>query len=151
MEHLQNGFAWHCYGCGQCNERGLKARTVKTRDGYLCQWHPGDEHVAHPGKTHHGLITTICFCHGAWAATAERYHLEGKTIEDPLEYFYVNRSINYEIDKPIAVNSSVSILADVSLGADDTARVGFEIRVDRDLCAVAETTLVRVHATTMAF
>lgn len=150
-KHLQQEFFWHCYGCGKCNEKGLQAETVKTDDGYLCEWFTLKDHVAHPGKYHHGLITTICFCHGAWAATAESYDLEGKEIFNPLEYFYVNHRIGYEILKPIKLNSTARILAKVSLALNNTAEVSFEISVENELCATAKTELKKVYANEMEF
>ncbi len=148
---LQQEFSWHCYGCGKCNETGLQAETVKTEKGYLCKWYTNADHVAHPGKYHHGLITTICFCHGAWAATAESYEVVGKKITNPLDYFYVNRSINYEILKPISLKSTISILANVSLDSNNSATVEFDIRLGEELCARAKTNLVRVYASEMEF
>lgn len=148
---LQQEFTWGCYGCGKCNEKGLQAETVKTDEGYLCEWHTNEVHVAHPGKYHHGLLTTICFCHGAWSATAESHEAEGKKITNPLEYFYVNRSISYEILKPIPLQKIISILANVSLDRNESAIVEFEIRLEKDLCARASTELVRVNAGDMEF
>ena len=148
---LQSGFSWNCYGCGKCNERGLQAKTIKTEKGYLCNLETQEEYVAHPGKYHHGLITTICFCHGAWSATAESYEAEGKSIADPLEYFYVNKKISYEIQKPIPINATASIYARVHLGNDSTAEVDFEVLVDKVVCATAKTSLVKVYATEMVF
>lgn len=148
---LQQKFSWHCYGCGKCNDKGLQAETTKTEEGYLCEWDTLEEHVAHPGKYHHGVIATICFCHGAWAATAESYETEGEEIGDPLKYFYVNRKISYEIIKPIPLNSTAVILATVSLSSTKSAKVDFEIRVKNELCARAKTELVRVNASDMEF
>jgi len=148
---LQSDFSWHCYGCGKCNESGLQAETIKTKEGYLCRWEAVEEHVAHPGKYHHGLITTICFCHGAWSATAENYERDGNVITDPLEYFYVNRKISYEVHKPIPLNSIALIYAKVRLGDDATAEVNFEVLVDEVVCATATTDLVKVYATVMEF
>lgn len=148
---LQRHVSWQCYGCGKCNEKGLLAETVKVADGYLCEWDTVEDHVAHPGKYHHGVITTICFCHGAWAATAERYAAENKALADPLEYFYVNQRIVYDILKPIKLSATASILAKVTLDAPESAQVDFEISVDGDLCATATTRLKKVYATEMAF
>lgn len=148
---LQQDFSWHCYGCGKCNEKGLQAETIKTKDGYLCEWHTREEHTAHPGKYHHGLLTTICFCHGAWSATSESYDAEGKEISNPLDYFYVNKSITYEILKPIKLNSTASILANVTLGSNGSAKVDFQVKVENEVCAKAKSKLIRVYADEMEF
>ena len=149
---LQRDFSWQCYGCGKCNEKGLQAETIKTNEGYLCEWNTDTDFVAHPGKYHHGLITTICFCHGAWAATSECYLAEGKKIVDPLEYFYVNKSINYEVLQPIPLQTTVDILAQVKLQSDYLiADVEFKIQRGNNFYATARTNLFRVHADQMKF
>jgi len=148
---LQSGFAWKCYGCGRCSQTGLHAETVRTDEGYVCEWLTQEDHVAHPGKYHHGLITTICFCHGAWAATAQCHEEEGRVLAEPLDYFFVNRKISYEILRPIPLKSVARILAKVSLTSGTDAEVDFEVRVEGELCAVARTALSRVNAEDMAF
>lgn len=150
-QSLQSGFAWHCYGCGRCSPTGLHAETVKTDEGYVCEWPTQADHVAHPGKYHHGVITTICFCHGAWAATAQCHEVEGRVLAEPLDYFFVNQSISYEILRPIPLNAVAIILAKVSLASNTQAKVDFEVRVDDAVCAVASTRLQRVDAGQMEF
>ncbi len=148
---LQSGFGWKCYGCGRCSATGLHAETFKTEEGYVCEWPTQEAHVAHPGKYHHGLITTICFCHGAWAATAQAHDREGRELVEPLDYFYVNKRISYEILQPIPLNSVARIVAKVSLASNVKAEVDFEVRVEGVVCAVAGTELLRVDAADMAF
>jgi hypothetical protein len=87
---LQDLVDWECYGCGRFNELGLQIKSFWSGDELICDWRPKPFHAGHPGKLHHGVTATICFCHGAWAATAMAHRNEGREIQNPVEFFYLN-------------------------------------------------------------
>jgi len=148
FQHLVD---WQCYGCGTANESGLQAKTYRSADAHICEWFADPKYVAHPGKLHHGLVTTLCFCHGAWAATATAYRAEGREVDGPPEYFYVNQSLNYEILRPIPISTLVRLEATAELSADENAKVTISVFAEGKKCAVAKTKLIRKYASEMEF
>jgi hypothetical protein len=151
-EHdLQHLVDWSCYGCGVANESGLQAKTYRSADAYICEWFADPRYVAHPGKLHHGLVTTLCFCHGAWAATATAYRAEGRELDGSPEYFYVNQSLNYEILRPIPISTLVRLEATTELSGDRIAEVTISVFAGGERCAVAKTDLIRKYASEMEF
>jgi hypothetical protein len=148
---LQDNVKWNCFGCGTENAFGLKIKSYADQKSYICEWEAEEKYEAHPGKYHHGILTTICFCHGAWAAIAEDYKNSNKVLADPLDSFYVNESITYNVKKSIPVGAKILIKAQVQLVSGNIAEVKFNIYANNELSAVASTKLNKKYSTEMAF
>ncbi|MBT3511378.1 MAG: hypothetical protein HN472_17770 [Nitrospina sp.] len=148
---LQDNVKWNCYGCGTENSFGLKIKSYVDQKDYICEWEAEEKYEAHPGKYHHGVLTTICFCHGAWAAIAEDCKKSNRDLIDPLEAFYVNESITYNVINPILVGSRILIKARVTLVSGNVAEVTFNIFANSVHCAEAKTKLNKKYAAEMVF
>jgi hypothetical protein len=151
QQALQDLVEWQCYGCGKNNELGLQIKSYWSGDDLVCNWQPKPFHAGHPGNLHHGVTATICFCHGAWAATAMSHRNERREIKHPIEYFYLNRSLQFEILKAIPIESTVTFRASVKKLDAQSAVVSTGAFVGDEKCAQAETRLVRVSAEEMEF
>ena len=148
---LQDLVDWGCYGCGRLNEQGLQIKSYWSGDELVCNWQPSEFHIGHPDNLHHGVTATIMFCHGAWAATAMAYRKEGREFEKAVEYFYVNRRLQFDVLKPIPITSTVTFKAIVDQLTDENADVSSTASVGDVDCAIGKTHLERVSANDMEF
>jgi hypothetical protein len=143
---LQELVDWECYGCGKLSESGLQIKSYWSGDELICDWRPKPFHAGHPGKLHHGIMATICFCHGAWAATSAAHRAEGREIHNPIDYCYLNQSLLFDIVSPIPIDSTVTFRARVATLNGEEATVSTGVFVAGMQCARAETSLVRASA-----
>ena len=148
---LQDLVDWQCYGCGRLNELGLQIKSYWSGDELVCNWLPKSFHAGHPGTLHHGVTATIMFCHGAWAATSRAHRNEGREIQNPIEYFFSNRSLRFDVLSPIPIESTVTLRAKVVRLEGDEADVATSAYAEETECARGETHLVRVSADEMEF
>ena len=146
QQALQDLVDWECYGCGRLNASGLQIKSYWSDDELVCDWEPQAFHVGHPGKLHHGVTATLCFCHGAWAATSAAHRQEGREMQNPVEFFYINQSLWYESLNPISIESTVTFRARVTALEGGEAAVETGAYVGDLQCVKAQTRLVRVSA-----
>ena len=80
----------------------------------------------------------------ASAATAAAHRNEGREIHNPIEFFYLNQSLLFDILSSIPINSTVRFRARVATLHHEEATVSTGVYVAGVQCARAETSLVRV-------
>ncbi|MDX1431609.1 MAG: hypothetical protein R3286_04090 [Gammaproteobacteria bacterium] len=151
QQALQDLVDWQCYGCGRNNEMGLRIKSYWFGDELVCDWHPKPFHAGHPGNLHQGVTATICFCHGAWAATAMAHRNEGREIQNPVQFFYINRSLHFDALRAIPIDSTVTFRASVLTLDRASATVSTGAFVGDEKYAQAETHLIRKTADEMEF
>jgi acyl-coenzyme A thioesterase PaaI-like protein len=58
-----------CFGCGPANEKGLRIRSFREGDEFVCDWTPEPHHAAFDNVLNGGIIGALLDCHSNWAAT----------------------------------------------------------------------------------
>jgi acyl-coenzyme A thioesterase PaaI-like protein len=77
---LQETFAPQgvCFGCGPCNDRGLRIRSfAESSSQCVCRWCPEPHHVAFPGVLSGGICGTLLDCHSNWTGAWHLMHRAG--------------------------------------------------------------------------
>jgi len=74
---LQETFAPEgaCFGCGPCNDRGLRIRSfAESSSRCVCRWRPEPYHIAFPGVLNGGICGTLLDCHSNWTGAWHLMH-----------------------------------------------------------------------------
>jgi len=58
-----------CFGCGPANGKGLRIRSFREGDEFVCDWTPEPHHAAFDNVLNGGIIGALLDCHSNWAAT----------------------------------------------------------------------------------
>ena len=58
-----------CFGCGPANDKGLRIRSFREGDEFICDWTPEPHHAAFDNVLNGGIIGALLDCHSNWAAT----------------------------------------------------------------------------------
>ena len=68
-----------CFGCGPANDKGLRIRSFREGDEFVCDWTPEPHHAAFDNVLNGGIIGALLDCHSNWAATMVLMEHSGST------------------------------------------------------------------------
>lgn len=139
---LQERHAPHgiCFGCGPANAKGLRIRSFKHGDEFVCDWHPESHHEAFPGVLNGGIIGALLDCHCNWAAAI---HLMEKTASASLPCT-VTADYAIGLRRPTPSGATVHLSARVVESRDDRAVVEGTLTANGKVCATCRGTFVAV-------
>jgi acyl-coenzyme A thioesterase PaaI-like protein len=129
-----------CFGCGPCNEKGLRIRTFLEGDRYVCRWQPRTEHEAWPGTVNGGILGALFDCHSNWAAA---HHLLTTTGADELPST-VTAEFHVKLLAPTPSAGPLEIRARVVDASSRRATVEAEIRSAATVTATCRGVFVAV-------
>lgn len=109
---LQERFApkGTCYGCGPCNDKGLRIRSFEAGDDperLVCDWTPEAHHAAYETFLNGGVIGALFDCHSNWAATWHLMRRDG--LDTPP--CSVTAKFAVEFSRPTPMDSPVHLEA----------------------------------------
>lgn len=121
-----------CYGCGRLNEEGLRIRTVRDGDTWVCRFTPRPEHRAMKGIVYGGLVASLIDCHATGtAAGAATLHAGDQITEEKVRRFVTARlEVDFRAPTPLGVELELrattpevrgnKVVVDVELSAEGT-------------------------------
>lgn len=129
QDHYPDAFA-QCYGCGRLNEAGLRVRTIRDGDSWVCRFTPRPEQRAIKGIVYGGLVASLIDCHATGtAAGAATLHAGDEINQDDVRRFVTARlEVNFRAPTPMGVELELraatpevrenKVVVDVELMAD---------------------------------
>ena len=129
QDHYPEAFA-QCYGCGRLNEDGLRIRTVRDGDTWVCRFTPRPEHRAMKGIVYGGMVASLIDCHATGtAAGAATLHAGDEITEETVRRFVTaHLGVDYLAPTPLGVELELrattpevrenKVVVDVELSAD---------------------------------
>jgi acyl-coenzyme A thioesterase PaaI-like protein len=145
---LQERYAPHnrCFGCGPCNEKGLRLRSVVADDAppdavVTCDWTPQKHHEAFDDVLCGGICGTLLDCHSNWTAA---WHLMRKAgaSSPPCT---VTADFHVRLKRPTPTGGTVHLTARVVESGPDRAVVEATLEAGGKVTATCRGTFVAVE------
>lgn len=134
-----------CFGCGPANEKGLRIRSLPSRDEEgeaitVADWQPEAHHEAFPGMLSGGITGSLLDCHSNWTAA---WHLMQKAgvSEPPCT---VTAEYAVKLRRPIPSDQRVHLVARVVESSEDRAVIEASLEAGGKICATSKGTFVAV-------
>ena len=88
-----------CFGCGPCNERGLKINSYVHGDQVVAAWQPQEGCEGFEDMMNGGIISSLLDCHCNWAAAWYLMKDKGRSV--PLSTVTAEFSISFLEPTPV--------------------------------------------------
>jgi len=134
-----------CFGCGACNEQGLKLKSFWEGNEAVCTFRPEPHHMA--GPTHvvnGGIISTIIDCHTLCTAMADAYRRENREIGSDPYIWYVTASLKVDYLRPAPIDQPLILRAQIVERSAKKSRLACVALSNNQECAVGDVVGVRV-------
>jgi len=129
-----------CFGCGPANPKGLRIRSFRKGDEYVCDWTPAKHHEAFEGVMNGGIVGALLDCHSNWAATI--HLMERSGAETPP--CTVTADFHVTMKRPTPTDGPVHLSARVVESAGDRAVVESSLTAGGKVTATCRGTFVAV-------
>lgn len=134
-----------CWGCGADNPAGLHLKSFWDGQVAVAEWTPNEDYAAGPKHfLNGGVIATLLDCHGVCTAIANAYQREERGIGTDPEIWYATASLSVEYLRPVAINSTVELIAHVTGHEDRLTMVDCVLSSDQKKHARASVRAIRV-------
>ncbi len=111
----------------------------------VAEWTPNEDYAAGPKHfLNGGVIATLLDCHGVCTAIANAYQREERGIGTDPEIWYATASLSVEYLRPVAINSTVELIAHVTGHEDRLTMVDCVLSSDQKKHARASVRAIRV-------
>src|SRR5690606_38132984 len=125
-----------CFGCGPANPKGLRIRSMATRDQpdgqVTAEWRAEPHHEAFPGVLNGGIIGALLDCHSNWTAA---WHLMNRSRADHPPCT-VTADYAVQLKRPTPTDGPVFLSAKIVESKDDRATVEATLTAGGKVCAV---------------
>lgn len=129
-----------CFGCGPCNDNGLRVKSRVRGDEIVAIWRAEKFHEAYDGALSGGVIGTLMDCHSNWTAA---YHLMKRAGADAPPCT-VTAEYAIKLKRPTPTDGDIEIVAHPVDVSDDRATVEAELRAGGKVCATSRGLFVAV-------
>jgi len=137
----------HCFGCGPANDKGLRIRTFRVGDEFICDWTPEPHHAAFDNVLNGGIIGALLDCHSNWATTMVLME-RSRATTPPCT---VTSDFHVVLKRPTPMETPLHIRAHVVEVSDDRAVVEASIEAAGKITATCRGTFVAVKEGHPAF
>src|SRR3954454_24695585 len=128
-----------CFGCGPANDKGLRIRSFREGDEFVCDWTPEPHHAAFDNVLNGGIIGALLDCHSNWAATMVLMERNGSATPPCT----VTSDFHVVLKRPTPM-ASLRIRAHVVEASDDRAVVEASIESNGKITDTCRGTFVAV-------
>lgn len=129
-----------CFGCGPANDKGLRIRSFRNGDEFVCDWTPEPHHAAFDNVLNGGITGALLDCHSNWAATMVL--MERNASDAPP--CTVTADFHVFLKRPTPMEMPLHIRAHVIDATGDRATVEASIEADGKVTATCRGTFVAV-------
>lgn len=138
------GSVFHCHGCGDDNEKGLKIKSYWDGDEAVCTWHAQRHHCGGSEEiVNGGIIASLIDCHSLNLAIARAYRDEGRVIGSPPRISYVTGNLNVSYLRPTPINKPLQLRAKITKWEGRKVWVSCTLSVNGQICATGEVLGIR--------
>jgi acyl-coenzyme A thioesterase PaaI-like protein len=140
------GSVFHCHGCGDDNEKGLKIKSHWDGDEAVCTWRPQPHHCGGSRDTvNGGIIACLIDCHSLNLAIAQAYRSERRPIGSAPRISIVTGNMNISYLQPTPIDKPLHLRARITRWEGRKVWVQCTLSADGQLCAQGEVLGIRLE------
>lgn len=145
QDHYPDAFA-QCYGCGRLNEAGLRVRTIRDGDSWVCRFTPRPEQRAIKGIVYGGLVASLIDCHATGTAAGAATLHAGDAIDADNVRRFVTAHLGVDFLAPTPLGVELELRATTAEVRENKVVVDVELSADGKVTARGHVVCVQAPA-----